>query len=142
MSKVLYETTVISKGGRDGKVFSEDNSFYLDIASPKELGGHATTESNPEQLFAAGYSACFNSALTLILKKSGVKNVDPEVRATSMLLSDETDNGFKLAADLEVRLDGIPQDEAEQFVAKAHDLCPYSKALKNSIDIQLTVIGD
>ena len=142
MSKVLYEMTGISKGGRDGKVFSEDNSFYLDIASPKALGGNATTESNPEQLFAAGYGACFNSALTIILKKADVKNVDPEVRATAMLISDETDGGFKLAANLEVRLDGVPQEDAEKFVATAHDFCPYSKALKNSIDVELTVIGD
>lgn len=80
------------------------------------MGGNATTESNPEQQFAAGYSACFNNALTLILKKAGLKNVDPEVRGTAMLLSDETDSGFKLAANLEVRSDGVPQEDAEKFL--------------------------
>lgn len=142
MEKVLYETTVISKGGRNGKVFSEDNTFYLDIESPKELGGKATTESNPEQLFAAGYAACFNSALTLILKQAGHTDIDPEVRGTAMLLADKADGGVKLAAELEVRIEGLDQATAEAFVEKAHNYCPYSKALKNSIDIELSVIGD
>lgn len=142
MEKVLYETTVISKGGRNGKVFSEDNTFYLDIEAPKELGGKGTTESNPEQLFAAGYAACFNSALMHILKQAGHNDIDPEVRGTAMLLADKTDGGVKLSAELEVRIEGLEQSVAEEFVEKAHNYCPYSKALKKSIDIELSVIGD
>ncbi|TDM45611.1 organic hydroperoxide resistance protein [Macrococcoides goetzii] len=142
MDKVLYETTVISKGGRNGKVFSEDNTFYLDIESPKALGGKGTTESNPEQLFAAGYAACFNSALTLLLKKAGHTDIDPEVRGIAKLISDESDGGFKLAAELEVRIEGLDQATAESFVEKAHNFCPYSKALKESINIELSVTTD
>ncbi|WJP98115.1 organic hydroperoxide resistance protein [Macrococcus bovicus] len=139
MVKPLYETTVISKDGRDGKVFSEDNTFYLDIATPKEMGGQATTESNPEQLFAAGYSACFNNALIFILKNAKVEDAEPEVRVTASLLPDKADGGVKLAAALEVTLHNMSQEEAEDYVDKAHHYCPYSKALKNSIDIEIDV---
>ncbi|MBA1353033.1 organic hydroperoxide resistance protein [Staphylococcus cohnii] len=139
MAKPLFETTVISNGGRDGKVFSEDNTFYQDLAVPKEMGGNGVTESNPEQLFAAGYSACFNNALMHILKGADKGMIEPEVRATAYLLPDKSDGGVKLAAELDVTLKDLSQEEAEMFVEKAHNYCPYSKALKHSIDIEITV---
>ena len=78
----------------------------------------------------------------MLLKKDGHTNIDPEVRGTAKLLSDKTDGGFKLAAELEIRIEGLNQVTGEIYVAKAHNLCPYSKALKNSITIELSVIGD
>src|SRR5690606_42076949 len=77
--KTLFETTMINTGGRDGAVYSPDNIFYLDVAKPQALGGSATTATNPEQLFAAGYSACFNSALELVLEAGKVEIEKSEV---------------------------------------------------------------
>lgn len=140
MSKVLYATNMISNGGRDGRVFSPDNTFVQNLATPKEMGGNATTaETNPEQLFAAGYSACFNSALSLILQKSGVTDANPEVEATIELIVDEADNGVKLGGTLIVTLENMSQEDAESYVEKAHNYCPYSKATKGNIDISLEV---
>ncbi|WP_436855332.1 organic hydroperoxide resistance protein [Staphylococcus caeli] len=139
MVKPLYETTVISNGGRDGKVFSEDNTFYQDLAVPKEMGGNGVTESNPEQLFAAGYSSCFNNALMHILKQSGKGEIEPEVKVTAYLLPDKSDGGVKLSASLDVTLTDLSQEEAEAYVEKAHNYCPYSKALKQTIDIEIEV---
>ncbi|GAA6821814.1 organic hydroperoxide resistance protein [Helicobacter pylori] len=140
MSKVLYATNMISNGGRDGRVFSPDNTFVQNLATPKEMGGNATTaETNPEQLFAAGYSACFNSALSLILQKNGVTDANPEVEASIELIVDEADNGVKLGGTLTVTLENMSQEDAEAYVEKAHNYCPYSKATKSNIDISLEV---
>ncbi|MEJ7545725.1 Ohr family peroxiredoxin, partial [Staphylococcus hominis] len=81
-------------------------------------------DTNPEQLFAAGYSACFNSALSLILSQNKVNDANPEVEITIELIKDETDNGFKLAADIKVTLENISQEDAEKYVEQAHQFCP------------------
>lgn len=138
--KTLYETTIVNTGGRQGEVHSLDNIFYLDIAKPQALGGEATTASNPEQLFAAGYSSCFNSALELVLEQDKVKVEKSEVTATISLIADKENGGVKLAAKLEVEIFGLEDHELkEKYVKKAHDYCPYSKAVKNSIDVEIIV---
>lgn len=138
--KTLYETTIVNTGGRQGEVHSLDNIFYLDIAKPQALGGEATTASNPEQLFAAGYSSCFNSALELVLEQDKVKVEKSEVTATVSLIADKENGGVKLAAKLEVEIFGLDDHELkEKYVKKAHDYCPYSKAVKNSIDVEIIV---
>ena len=139
MAKPLYTTTMISNGGRDGRVFSPDNTFVQNLATPKEMGGQCGYDTNPEQLFAAGYSACFNSALSLILSQNKVNDANPEVEITIELIKDETDNGFKLAADIKVTLENISQEDAEKYVEQAHQFCPYSKATRGNIDVQLEV---
>ncbi|MEB5629292.1 organic hydroperoxide resistance protein [Staphylococcus capitis] len=139
MAKPLYTTTMISNGGRDGRVFSPDNTFVQNLATPKEMGGQSGNDTNPEQLFAAGYSACFNSALSLILSQNKVNDANPEVEITIELIKDETDNGFKLAADIKVTLENISQEDAEKYVEQAHQFCPYSKATRGNIDVQLEV---
>lgn len=140
MMKALYETTVINTGGRQGEVFSEDNIFYMDVAKPQALGGEATTATNPEQLFAAGYSSCFNSALELVLEQDKVKVEKSEVKATISLIGDKENGGVKLAAKLEVAITGIDDELKHKYVEKAHNYCPYSKAVKNSIDVEIVVI--
>lgn len=138
--KTLYETTIVNTGGRQGEVHSLDNIFYLDIAKPQALGGEATTASNPEQLFAAGYSSCFNSALELVLEQDKVKVEKSEVTATISLIADKENGGVKLAAKLEVEIFWLDDHELkEKYVKKAHDYCPYSKAVKNSIDVEIIV---
>lgn len=137
MAESIYSTTIISNGGRDGRVFSPDNTFVQNLATPKEMGGQGGNDTNPEQLFAAGYSACFNSALSLILSRHKVNDANPEVEITIELVKDATDNGFKLAADIEVTLENVSQEEAEQYVEQAHQFCPYSKATRGNIDVNL-----
>ncbi|KTW19524.1 organic hydroperoxide resistance protein [Staphylococcus warneri] len=137
MAESIYSTTMISNGGRDGRVFSPDNTFVQNLATPKEMGGQGGNDTNPEQLFAAGYSACFNSALSLILSRHKVNDANPEVEITIELVKDTTDNGFKLAADIEVTLENVSQEEAEQYVEQAHQFCPYSKATRGNIDVNL-----
>ncbi|WP_046179794.1 organic hydroperoxide resistance protein [Domibacillus tundrae] len=137
--KPLYETTIINTGGREGEVHSPDNIFNIDVAKPAALGGSATTATNPEQLFAAGYSACFNSALELLLEKGNVKFDSSEVTATVSLFPDKADNGFQLGVKLEVAIEGVDRETAEEYVHKAHDFCPYSKAIKGNVDVELSV---
>ena len=137
MEESIYSTTMISNGGRDGRVFSPDNTFVQNLATPKEMGGQGGNDTNPEQLFAAGYSACFNSALSLILSRHKVNDANPEVEITIELVKDTTDNGFKLAADIDVTLENVSQEEAEQYVEQAHQFCPYSKATRGNIDVNL-----
>ncbi|WP_422122571.1 organic hydroperoxide resistance protein [Planococcus sp. X10-3] len=138
--KALYETTIINTGGRQGEVYSEDNIFNLDVAKPAALGGDATTATNPEQLFAAGYSACFNSALELVLERDKVAVDKSEVRATISLLGDKENGGVKLAAKLEVTIEGISDEKKHEYVELAHQYCPYSKAVKDTIDVEIVVL--
>ena len=139
MAKPLYTTTIISNGGRDGRVFSPDNTIDQNLWTPIDIGGQCCNDTKPEQLFAAGYSACFNSALSLILSQNKVNDANPEVEITIELIKDETDNGFKLAADIKVTLENISQEDAEKYVEQAHQFCPYSKATRGNIDVQLEV---
>lgn len=139
MANSIYSTTMISNGGRDGRVFSPDNTFVQNLATPKEMGGQGGNDTNPEQLFSAGYSACFNSALSLILSQNKISDANPEVEITIELLKDDTDNGFKLGADIKVTLENMSQQDAEKFVEQAHQFCPYSKATRGNIDVQLDV---
>ncbi|WOV87002.1 organic hydroperoxide resistance protein [Sporosarcina oncorhynchi] len=136
--KPLYETTIINTGGRDGSVYSPDNIFNLDVAKPAALGGQVTTASNPEQLFAAGYSACFNSALEIQLDKGKVAYTSSEVIATVALYPDKEDGGVKIGVKLQVTIEGVDQEVAEEYVHKAHSYCPYSKAINGNVDVEIT----
>lgn len=140
MSEKLFTASVTAVGGREGTVHSSEGNINLDMAMPgtprkKEL----PDATNPEQLFAAGYSACFDGSLQLMAKKAKVK-FDSEVTANVSLLKDETDQGFKLAVTLQVKGTGIERDKLEELVHKAHEFCPYSKATRGNIDVQLEVV--
>ncbi|GAA3713951.1 organic hydroperoxide resistance protein [Salinicoccus jeotgali] len=133
----LYQVKMINTGGRDGEVHSEDKSFSMNVKQPKQMSGEDTKETNPEQLFAAAYSACFNSALDGVLKKAKADDVKRVVKATAKLLKDETDGGFKLGAEVEVEFEGVEQSDADKYVEDAHKLCPYSKMAQNGIDVNI-----
>ncbi|MGG3801730.1 organic hydroperoxide resistance protein [Metabacillus fastidiosus] len=140
MSEKLFTASVTANGGREGRVESSEGNIKLDLAMPgtprkKQL----PDATNPEQLFAAGYSACFDGALQLMAKNAGVQ-FESEVTANVSLLKDETDQGFKLAVTLQVKGTGIEKDKLEELVHKAHDFCPYSKATRGNVDVQLEVI--
>ncbi|MFL8936066.1 organic hydroperoxide resistance protein [Rossellomorea oryzaecorticis] len=132
----LYTAKATANGGRQGKVKSSDGVLEFDLAMPKSLGGSgAEGATNPEQLFAAGYSACFDSALNLVAGQEK-KKIDSEVTA-EVSIGKDTDGGFKLAVVLSVSVGGLELDEAKQLVEKAHGVCPYSKATRDNIEVKL-----
>lgn len=139
MSKTtLYATSATSSGdGRNGHVRSEDGLLELDLAFPKELGD-AGGKTNPEQLFGAGYAACFHSALKLVASKEKVALGASTVTA-NVSLHPTPEGGFQLGVVLEVEIAGVSQAEAEALVAKAHQICPYSNAVRGNIDVALEV---
>jgi osmotically inducible protein OsmC len=132
--KKIYSTTIINTGGREGEVFSPDKSFSYQVTSP---GPHKENKTNPEQLFAAAYSSCFNSALELVMEQAGI-DAKSTVKATVSLFSDET-SGFQVGVVLSVAIDGVEKAQAEELVQKAHEVCPYSKATKGNISVELEV---
>lgn len=134
--KTLYKTAVTSSGGRNGKIVSDDGVLNLDIRMPKSMGGEGGSYSNPEQLFAAGYAACFESALLLAAQQEKIKLGDTEVRAEVRLLADES-SGFQLDISLYVRVGGADPESARDLMEKAHHICPYSKAIEGNVDVQM-----
>jgi Ohr subfamily peroxiredoxin len=136
---VLYRTTAVATGGRDGRARTEDGSFEVALATPKELGGAGGPGNNPEQLFASGYAACFLGAMKFVASQGGPKvPADTTVTAT-VGIGPRSEGGFGLEVALSVSLPGLERAEAEALVAKAHQVCPYSNATRNNIDVKLTV---
>jgi osmotically inducible protein OsmC len=135
----LYSTKVTAVGGRSGSVRSDDGLLDLPLALPKALGGKGGA-TNPEQLFAAGYAACFENAVIHVTraKKEKVKDDDIKVLAEVGLMPNGK-GGFVLSVALDVEITGMDQETAEAIVAEAHEVCPYSNAVKGNIDVQLTV---
>lgn len=139
-TKVLYSTQATATGGRDGKASTTDGSFQVNLATPKELGGAGGPGNNPEQLFAAGYSACFLGALKAVSGTVGVK-VPAETTVTADVgIGPRSEGGFGLDVALAVSLPGIDRADAEKLVAVAHQVCPYSNATRNNLDVRLTVV--
>ena len=137
--ETLYTATVTATGGRNGKIISEDGVLNLDVKMPKALGGMGGAATNPEQLFAAGYAACFDSALQLVIRTKRVKVESTEVTA-HVSIGKDTDGGFGLAATLDVRVAGVSHEEAKQLVEAAHGVCPYSKATRGNMEVTLNVL--
>lgn len=138
LDKVMYTTEVTVKGGRDGEAVSADGRLNLKMAAPKELGGSGAEGTNPEQLFAAGYAACFLGALNLVAgKKKIAVSKDATIKAEVSL--GQTGQNLGIAAALHVTLPGMDQKQAEELVELAHQTCPYSHATRNNIDVKLTV---
>lgn len=138
--KVIYSTEATAKGGRAGRVRSADGVLDLPLAMPKALGGTGEQQAtNPEQLFAAGYAACFESAIRGIAKKQNKQIEDASVTAT-VGIGPRDQGGFGLAVALKVFVLGLPRDEAQQIVDLAHNVfCPYSNALRGNVDIDVTL---
>ncbi|UCZ55146.1 organic hydroperoxide resistance protein [Bacillus shivajii] len=137
MNNKVFSTKVIAKGGREGSVKSDNGVIDLELAMPK---GDDIPEdkTNPEQLFAGGYAACFDGALNLKASEAK-KEIESSVEAEVGLLNDNDDCGFKLGVILNVHISGVSQDVAEHLVKEAHEFCPYSKATRGNIDVELNV---
>lgn len=139
--KVLYTTQATATGGRDGKAATRDGSFQVTLATPKELGGGGGPGNNPEQLFAAGYSACFLGALKFVAGKEKVAvPADTSVTATVGIGPRDDGTGFGLDVAIAVSLPGIDKAKAEELVQKAHIVCPYSEATRKNLDVRLSVV--
>src|SRR5262245_28018660 len=137
---VLYRTAATATGGRDGQAATKDGTFSVKLATPKELGGGGGAGNNPEQLFAAGYAACFIGAMKFVASQGGPK-VPADATVTSTVgIGPRSEGGFGLDIDLAVSLPGVPKAEAEALVAKAHQVCPYSNATRGNVDVRLTVV--
>lgn len=138
--EVLYETRAKATGGRDGSAETLDGTFAVKLATPKELGGAGGTGNNPEELFAAGYAACFIGALKFVAGQEKI-NVPADTSITSTVgIGPRSEGGFGLEVALAVSLPGLDRAQAEDLVAKAHQVCPYSNATRNNIDVQLSVV--
>jgi Ohr subfamily peroxiredoxin len=137
---VLYTAEATAWGGREGRTASSDNVLDLQLGVPKELGGPGGPVTNPEQLFAAGYSSCFHSALKLIAAREKVDVSDSAVTARVGLGAQADGPGFALKVDLEAELPDVERAVAEDLVARAHKVCPYSNAIRGNVEVTLTVV--
>ena len=137
--EVIYTAeSTATGGGRDGHVKSSDNRIDLDTRPPKEAGGSGGG-TNPEQLFSAGYAACFLSALQLVARSEKVALDSASGITAQVALGKDADGGYGIAASLIGYLPGLSRDEADDLMHKAHQVCPYSKATRGNIDVTLSV---
>ncbi|KAF0849379.1 organic hydroperoxide resistance protein [Nocardia caishijiensis] len=139
--QVLYTADALATGeGRTGSARTTDGKLDVVLAPPKEMGGDGAG-TNPEQLFAAGYAACFHSALRLVGKKAGANVADSAVGA-QVSIGPNDKGGFQLAVTLEVTLPHLTREEAQQLADQAHQVCPYSNATRGNIDVDVQVAED
>lgn len=135
--KILYNTSAISTGGRDGEVIVENSPLKFEMALPAELGGAKKNGANPEQLFAAGYAACFGSALQHVLRAKKMSIQVPTIHLAVGIGRNDA-GGFTLAVDIVAAFKDIDQNTAEVLVKEAHQVCPYSNATRGNIDVTVS----
>ena len=134
---VLYTAAATARGGREGEVVSDDGVLDLSLTLPKDLGGPGGDHTNPEQLFAAGYAACFHSALKRV---AGSQNIDVEGSSITARVGLGLDGkAFGLAVTLVGEFPTLDREQGEQLMHAAHEVCPYSRATRGNLDVQLEV---
>jgi Ohr subfamily peroxiredoxin len=138
IEKVLYRATAQATGGRDGRAIIPANGLELALSTPKELGGAGGQGANPEQLFAAGYSACFLGAMKFVAARDKIA-LPADVSIEGSVGIGAIPNGFGIEVDLKVSLPGMAREAAQALVDKAHVVCPYSNATRGNIDVRLTI---
>jgi Ohr subfamily peroxiredoxin len=137
-----YKTTATaSGGGRDGKTELADGTLAFDLTVPKELGGPGGDGANPEKLFALGYSACFLGAMRVAQQQTKIKVPAGSTVTATVGIGPRSEGGFGITAALDVYLPGLPDDEAKTLVEATHGICPYSNAIKASVDVLTTTRG-
>src|SRR4051812_25130080 len=141
LSKVLYTARATAEGGREGHTASDDGKLDVKLSPPAELGGPAEgLGTNPEQLFAAGYASCFHSALKLVARRMKLDPEDSTVSAAVGIGPAEGMLGYGLTVELTVALPKVPdRDAAQQLVDTAHQVCPYSNAIRGNVHVDLTL---
>lgn len=136
---VLYRTSATATGGREGQARTEDGRFEVKLSTPKELGGAGGDGTNPEQLFASGYSACFLGALKVAGQQLKLK-IPAETTVTATVgIGPRSEGGFGITADLLVDIPGLSKDDARKLVDTAHQICPYSNATRGNVDVGLNI---
>ena len=138
--QILYTAKATATGGRDGRAVSSDEHLNVKLSSPKELGGAGGDGTNPEQLFAAGYSACFLSAMKFVAAAMKIA-LPAEAAVTGEVgIGPNGVGGFGLAAELKVSLPGMETAAAKALIAKAHEVCPYSNATRGNIEVKVALV--
>jgi osmotically inducible protein OsmC len=138
IEKILYTATATATGGRDGRAISSDQVLDVPLTTPKELGGAGGLGTNPEQLFAAGYSACFLGALKYVAGREKVA-LPSATTVTGKVGIGPIDTGFGIAVALTVSASGMERDVLQGLVDKAHIVCPYSNATRGNIDVTISI---
>ena len=134
-----YKTTAIaSGGGRDGRTALADGTMSFDLVIPKELGGPGGAGANPEKLFALGYSACFLSAMRTASARTKIKRPEGSTVTATIGIGPRSEGGFGITAALDVFLPDVPEVDARKLVEATHEICPYSNAIKASVDVMIT----
>ncbi|PMS14700.1 organic hydroperoxide resistance protein [Trinickia dabaoshanensis] len=139
IEKVLYRAHARATGGRDGRAVVADSSLDLRLTTPRELGGAGGDGANPEQLFAAGYSACFIGAMKFVAAREKIA-LPQDVSIEGSVGIGAIPNGFGIEVELKISLPGMERESAQALIEKAHMVCPYSNATRNNIDVTLTLV--
>ncbi|MFJ5503061.1 organic hydroperoxide resistance protein [Pectobacterium carotovorum] len=139
IEKVLYVAHAQATGGRDGRAVSSDKAVDIKLTTPRELGGAGGEGTNPEQLFAAGYSACFLGAMKFVGAREKIA-VPADTTVNGSVGIGAIPTGFGIEVELKISLPGLDRAEAEDLVQKAHIVCPYSNATRGNIDVTLTIV--
>lgn len=139
--KTLYEAKATATGGREGHTATDDGKVDFNLSIPEGLGGKGGSGPNPEQLFAAGYAACFLSAVKAAAPKANVE-VPEDAKVTAVVGIGRRDDGvgFGLTVRLTVELPGVEREQSEEVARQAHEICPYSHAIKGNVDVDLGVV--
>ena len=139
INKVLYRAQATATGGRDGRAVSSDGVLDVALGTPKELGGAGGAVTNPEQLFAAGYSACFLGAMKFVASRDKLV-IPKDVSVEGNVGIGQIPTGFGIEVELKISLPGLDREQAQVLVDKAHIVCPYSNATRGNIDVTLTIV--
>ncbi|NSL86418.1 organic hydroperoxide resistance protein [Chitinophaga sp. Mgbs1] len=139
LTETLYTAAATATGGRNGHVASSDGILALEVRMPRELGGQNNNYTNPEQLFAAGYAACFDSALNLAIRMQQVKTGTTSVTA-EVSIGKNNSGGYGLSVRLGVHIPDTDPQTAQELMEKAHQICPYSNATRGNIEVTLALI--
>ncbi|MGB3180288.1 MAG: organic hydroperoxide resistance protein [Cyclobacteriaceae bacterium] len=134
-----YTASATTVGGRNGRIKTSDGIIDLESRLPKEFGGPGGEYTNPEMLFAAGYSSCYGSAVKLVSEKMGVEAKPEDISVTTdvTLMKDPADGGFKLGVKITLGIDGVDNDKVKAIAEKANEVCPYSKAVRGNVDVEV-----
>lgn len=139
IENVLYRATATATGGREGRASSSDGALDIKLSTPRELGGGGGDGTNPEQMFAAGYSACFIGALKVVAGKMKIA-LPADTSITGIVGIGPIPAGFGIEVELKISLPGLDRAQAEQVVEQAHKVCPYSNATRGNVDVTLTIV--
>lgn len=139
IENILYRAQASATGGREGNAASSDGALTVQLSTPRELGGAGGPGTNPEQLFAAGYSACFLGALKFVAAREKVA-LPEATSVTGTVGIGAIASGFGIEVELRIAIPGLPVDQAQDLVDRAHIVCPYSNATRNNIDVRLSLV--